>query len=107
MCKLKINRRETTNETEIRQGVTTFCLGLYNNINNIKRDFFKEMLIVQQENTYAPVKLNEMWNTIKSVRATIPGRPKRINILQEQKIGDKNYQNAMTSSLIDYITTQY
>jgi len=27
--------------------------------------------------------------------------------LQEQKIGDKNYQNAMTSSLIDYITTQY
>ena len=73
MCKLKINRRETTNETEIRQGVTTFCLGLYNNINNIKRDFFKEMLIVQQENTYAPFTLNEMWNAIKSVRVTIRG----------------------------------
>jgi vacuolar-type H+-ATPase subunit C/Vma6 len=75
MCKLKINRRGTTNETDIRQGVTKFCLGLYNNRNNIeiKRDFFKEMLIVQQENTYAPFTLNDMWNAIKSVRVTIPG----------------------------------
>ena len=49
MSKLKINGRVTTNEAEIRQGVTEFYTELYNKRNNneIEDDFLNEMLTVQ------------------------------------------------------------
>jgi len=70
MSKLSISGRVTTNEAEIRKGVTEFYTKLYNNGNNIDidNDFLNEMFIVQQHfqnNIHAPITLDEMWNTIK------------------------------------------
>jgi len=70
MSKLSISGRVTTNEAEIRKGVTEFYMKLYNNGNNIDidNDFLNEMFIVQQQfqnNIHAPITLDEMWNTIK------------------------------------------
>jgi hypothetical protein len=78
MSKLNINGIVTTNEDEIRKGVTEFYTELYNNGNNIDidNDFLNEMFNVQQnfqDNIHAPITLDEMWNTIKSIRATTPG----------------------------------
>ncbi len=49
MSKLNINGRVTTNEAEIRQGVTEFYTELYNkgNKNEIEDDFLNEMFTVQ------------------------------------------------------------
>jgi hypothetical protein len=49
MSKLNINGRVTTNEAEIRQGVTEFYTELYNkgNNNEIKDDSLNKMFIVQ------------------------------------------------------------
>ena len=49
MSKLNIDGRVTTNEAEIRQGVTEFYTELYNkgNNNEIEDDFLNEMFIVQ------------------------------------------------------------
>jgi hypothetical protein len=49
MSKLNINGRVTTNEAEIRQGVTEFYTELYNkgNNNEIEDDFLNEMFTVQ------------------------------------------------------------
>ena len=76
MIKLNINGIVTT--TEIRKGVTEFYTELYNNSNNIDIDidFLNEMFTVQQyvqDNIHAFITLDEMWNTIKSIRATTLG----------------------------------
>jgi hypothetical protein len=78
MSKLNIYGTVTTNEGEIRKGVTEFYTELYNNGNNIEIDnnFLAEMFTVQQhfqDNIHAPITLEEMWNTIKSIRTTTPG----------------------------------
>jgi hypothetical protein len=77
MSKLNINGRVTTNEVEIRQGGTEFYTKLYNNGNiiDIDNDFLNEMFTVQQhfqDNIHAPITLEEMLNTIISIRATTP-----------------------------------
>jgi hypothetical protein len=61
-----------------KKGVTEFYTELYNNGNHIDidNDFLNEMFTVQQhlqDNIHAPITLDEMWNTIKSIRATSPG----------------------------------
>ena len=78
MCELNINGTITNNENEIRKGVTEFYTELYNNGNKIEidNDFLADMFTVQQhfqENIHAPITLDEMWNTIKSIRTTKPG----------------------------------
>jgi hypothetical protein len=78
MTKLNINGITTTNETEIRKGVTEFYTELYNNGTDVDIDneFMEEIFKVQQhfqDNINAPITLDKMWNTIKSVRATTPG----------------------------------
>ena len=85
MSKLNINGIVTTNEDEIRKGVTEFYTELYNNGNNIDidNDFLNEMFTVQQhfqDNIHAPITLDEMWNTIKSIRATTPGPDGILNL---------------------------
>ena len=90
MSKLNINGIVTTNENEIRKGVTEFYTELYNNGNNIDidNDFLNEMFNVQQnfqDNIHAPITLDEMWNTIKSIRATTPG-PDGISNLYIKKL---------------------
>ena len=90
MNKLNINGVITTNETEIRKGVLEFYTELYNNGNNIDidNDFLNEMFTVQQhfqDNIHAPITLDEMWNTIKSIRATTPG-PDGISNLYIKKL---------------------
>ena len=89
-CELNINGTITNNENEIRKGVTEFYTELYNNGNNvdIDNDFLAEMFTVQQhfqENIHAPITLDEMWNTIKSIRATTPG-PDGISNLYIKKL---------------------
>jgi hypothetical protein len=78
MTKLNINGMITTNELLIRRGVTEFYTELYNNGTNIDIDneFLAGMFTVQQhvqDNIHAPITLDEMWRTIKSIRATTPG----------------------------------
>jgi Reverse transcriptase (RNA-dependent DNA polymerase) len=90
MSKLNINGIVTTIETEIRKGVTEFYIELYNNDNNIDidNDFLNVMFTVQQhfqDNIHAPITLDEMWNTIKSIRATTPG-PDGISNLYIKKL---------------------
>ncbi len=90
MSKLNINGVITTNDTEIRKGVTEFHTELYKNGKNIDidNDFLNEMLTVQQhfqDNIHAPITLDEMWNTIKSIRATTPG-PDSISNLYIKKL---------------------
>jgi len=85
MSKLNINGIVTTNENEIRKGVTEFYTELYNNGNNIDidNDFLNEIFTVQQhfqDNIHAPITLDEMWNTIKSIRATTPGPDGILNL---------------------------
>ncbi len=75
----------TTNENEIRKGVTEFYTEFNNNGNNIDidNDFLNEMFNVQQnfqDNIHAPITLDEMWNTIKSIRATTPGPDGILNL---------------------------
>jgi len=60
MSKLNINGIVTTNEAEIRKGVTEFYTEVYNNCNNIDidNDFLNEMFTVQQhfqDNIHAPI----------------------------------------------------
>jgi len=62
MTKLNINGRITTNENEIRTGVTEFYTELYNNGTdvNIDNNFLAEMFEVQQhfqDNIHAPITL--------------------------------------------------
>jgi hypothetical protein len=90
MDKLNINGTITTDEAEIRHGVTEFYTSLYNNGDNIDidNDFLNEMFTVQQQHQdsiHAPLTLDEMWNTIKSVRATTPG-PDGISNLYIKKL---------------------
>jgi len=90
MGKLNINGAVTTNEGDIRKGVTEFYTELYNNGNNIEidNDFLTEMFTVQQhfqDNIHAPITLDEMWNTITSIRATTPG-PDDISNLYIKKL---------------------
>jgi len=90
MSKLNINSRVTTKEAEKRKDVTEFYTELYNNGNHIDidNDFFNEMFTVQQhlqDNIHAPITLDEMWNTIKSIRATTPG-PDGISNLYIKKL---------------------
>ncbi len=65
MTKLNINGMTTTNETEIRTGVTEFYTELYNNGTDVDFDneFLAEMFKVQQhfqDNFYAPITLGKM-----------------------------------------------
>ena len=90
MTKLNINGITTTDENEIREGVTKFYTELYNNGTdvNIDNNFLDEMFEVQQhfqDNIHAPITLDEMWNTIRSVRATTPG-PDGISNLYIKKL---------------------
>jgi hypothetical protein len=90
MDKLNINGNITTDEAEIRHGVTEFYTALYNNGDSIDidNDFLNEMFTVQQphqDGIHAPLTLDEMWNTIKPVRATTPG-PDGISNLYIKKL---------------------
>ncbi len=64
MTKLNINGMITTNENEIRTGVTEFYMELFNNGTdvNIDNNFLMEMFEVQQhfqDNIHAPITLDE------------------------------------------------
>jgi hypothetical protein len=90
MTKLNINGTIMTKEKEIRNRVTEFYTELYNIGTNIDIDneFLAEMFTVQQnfqDNIHTLITLNEMWNTIKSIRATTPG-PDGISNLYIKKL---------------------
>jgi endonuclease/exonuclease/phosphatase (EEP) superfamily protein YafD len=79
MSELMVANNLITEKTEIREEVTDFYSQLYNrDMSNLTIDgsLFHNMFKVDQDasdNIDAPVNLHELWETLKSTKATTPG----------------------------------
>jgi hypothetical protein len=92
MSTLLINGTEFSNETLIRNHVRHFYHNLYNHRRetDISDDLFMNMFTVEQyvnESINTEITLAEMWNTLKSLKATTPG-PDGISNLYLKKLWD-------------------
>ena len=78
MNSLLINGIETTDPTQIKTHVKEFYQNLYNHQRrtDIDERFLENMFSVDEElkqNIHAEITLNELWKTLKSLKATTPG----------------------------------
>ncbi len=78
MTSLMINGIENSNEDVIKREVETYYQNLYNHGHNvnIEQNFLENMFTVEQDINDAinsPLTLNELWLSLKSLKATTPG----------------------------------